>query len=447
MLTDTVSATIKKHALLDGVSKVICALSGGADSVCLLYVMKRLAAKYAIEVAAAHLNHMIRGAEALEDEKFVHELCKREGVQLFCRTLDIPAIALARGEGLEECGRNERYAFFESLCAEGEVVATAHNLCDAAETVLFRLTRGTSAAGLRAIAYKRGKIIRPLLDAARSEIEEYLADNTIEYCTDSTNASEKYARNRIRLSVMPVLESVSHNAARKIVRAASLISEDDAFLTDTAKKYEQNILCNEGIADCGALLFLPRPIARRIANDALKRWGVKNISADKVDELLNLCSSRSARRMDIDGKRFARKEQNKICVQGETMTYNGREILAEGASVTGFFWTLEAKCVDKRPEKGDNNIAVFDFELILAPLIVRAAHDADFMRLANMSGRKRVKDIYSDAKVPLSKRHALPVVLCGDDIIYAPPLRQSRLYAPGEATKKFLIIEYREAGK
>lgn len=214
MLLDKVRKTINDQSLIEFGDKVVCAVSGGADSVCLLHALLTLKKEYGIEVFAANVNHLIRGEEAARDSEFVKKICKASGVKLFYREYDIPALAKEMKLGEEECGRIMRYRFFDEVAnsLEGAKIATAHNLNDNAETVLFHLIRGSAAEGLSGIKYKRENIIRPLLDVSRQEIEKYLTQNSVEWCDDSSNFVPIYARNKLRINVFPQLNEICQNS-------------------------------------------------------------------------------------------------------------------------------------------------------------------------------------------------------------------------------------------
>lgn len=234
--------TLKAHDMLSPGDKVIVALSGGADSVALLSVLLSLKNELGIEVFAAHVNHNLRGEESLRDEAFVKKLCNDNKVGLFLRSVDVNALCAESGEGFETVGRRVRYDFFEELINEKDAfVATAHTLSDSLETALFNMTRGASFSGLSSIPYKRGRIIRPLLDVTRDEIETYIAENSLGFVDDSTNSdAEICSRNKIRHKVIPVLKDINEAAEENFVRLReSLIQADDFIKTEAQKLIEK----------------------------------------------------------------------------------------------------------------------------------------------------------------------------------------------------------------
>ncbi|MBO5403301.1 MAG: tRNA lysidine(34) synthetase TilS, partial [Clostridia bacterium] len=206
---------------------ILVALSGGADSVCLLSALLECEAA----VSAFHLNHGIRGEEADRDEEFCRSLCNRLGVPFSSERADIPAISAEKGIGIEEAARNVRYDKLnrEATRINADYIATAHNADDNVETVIFNLVRGCSPDGLCGIPKIRGNIIRPLLDSTREEIEEYLCKKGLSFVTDSTNSDIAYTRNKIRHSVLPVLRSINPAISASVARMCESIRDDKAY--------------------------------------------------------------------------------------------------------------------------------------------------------------------------------------------------------------------------
>ena len=200
--------TIDKHNMLIYGDSVLAALSGGADSVCLLISLCKLKEKYNLSVFAAHLNHKIRGEEADSDEMFAMNLCEKLGVPFFSKSEDVLKYAKDNSLTSEEAGRVLRYEFFDEICNKHSIskIATAHNLNDNTETVMMRFIRGSGINGLCGIPYVNGNIIRPLLDIKRAEIETFLDAENQDYVTDKTNKEPIYFRNKVRLNLIPEIE-------------------------------------------------------------------------------------------------------------------------------------------------------------------------------------------------------------------------------------------------
>ncbi len=219
--------------------RIVVALSGGADSVCLLNVLCVLSEKLKFKLSAIHVNHMIRGEEADRDAAFCISLCKQKKVKLLVYREDIPALAKKNGESLELCARNYRYETFEEHCAEHciDFIATAHNANDNAETVLYNVLRGTGIDGVCGIPQRRNNIIRPILYKTRDEILRYLECKGEQYVVDSTNFEIDYSRNYIRNVIIPAAQKINSNITGALNSLSALAHEDRSFFDGKLKQY------------------------------------------------------------------------------------------------------------------------------------------------------------------------------------------------------------------
>ncbi len=217
--------------------RVCVALSGGIDSVCLLHALKEQAAACEIALSALHVEHGIRGEESVRDMQFCRTLCEEWGIPLKIQQVAVPDLVREHGGNLEQAARAVRYGAFHSLLEddEADLVATAHHADDVAETVLFRLARGTGVSGMKAIM-EYGGIVRPLLARTRAEIEAYAAENHLPHVEDSTNGDENYTRNYIRKTVLPAFAGIHGNATKHLVEFAALAAEEDDFLQKMAEE-------------------------------------------------------------------------------------------------------------------------------------------------------------------------------------------------------------------
>ena len=230
MTADFVLHALKKYNMLEKGGTVVVGLSGGADSVCLTHALWSIKDELDLTLVAAHVNHGIRGGEAQRDEDFCKAFCEKYGIEFKVLKADIPALSQQQGLGEEECGRKVRYEFFSSLAGENGKIATAHNLNDNAETLLFNLTRGTALKGAGGIPPVRDNIIRPLILTPREEIERYCADNSLSFITDSTNLKNEYTRNKIRNIIIPQLKEINSDAVSALAGFCEYAREDSVFL-------------------------------------------------------------------------------------------------------------------------------------------------------------------------------------------------------------------------
>ncbi len=275
---------IAQHDLLQAGSKVVAGVSGGADSVALLHTLWSLAPSMGLTLYAAHLNHGIRGASADADEEFVRGLCEFYGVPLYRGHADVPSLARSHGQTLEQAGRDARYDFLEEARRyfHADVIAVAHHMDDQAETMLLHLTRGAGLAGLTGMKPRRGRVIRPLLSLRRSEIEAYLLQEGLAFCTDETNLLRDGMRNRIRLDVLPYLaEYVNPAIVPALCATAELLARDEAYLCENA---------------------LPPALLGRAVRMALAGAGAAaNIERVHVEQVTALLRGRTGARLRVPG--------------------------------------------------------------------------------------------------------------------------------------------------
>ena len=228
-MLEIVKHTIEAHQMLTPGEAVLVALSGGADSTALLRALLLLG----YPVRAFHLNHCLRGAEAERDEAFCRSLCARLQVPLTVSRADIRAESVQRGESIETAARHIRYERLFAAAGEGRI-ATAHTADDSVETVLFHLARGTGPEGLTGIPPVRGQLVRPLIETTRADVEDFLRQLGQDYVTDSTNADDRYTRNRIRHAVIPVLREINPALPDAVTRLSGLLRQDNAYLDGEA---------------------------------------------------------------------------------------------------------------------------------------------------------------------------------------------------------------------
>ncbi|MDE6539854.1 MAG: tRNA lysidine(34) synthetase TilS [Ruminococcus sp.] len=234
-MTDKIFSFIKKYNMINKGDTVICGLSGGADSVCLLVVLYRISRKIGFSVKALHVNHCLRGDESNRDENFCRKLCRELNIPFKAVSCNVTAFAEENGLSIEESARKLRYEIF-SENSVGAKIATAHNANDNLETVIFNLVRGSALKGLSGIPPVRDNIIRPLLVVSRAEIEEYLRNIGQNYVTDSTNLSDDYTRNKIRHQVLPVLCGINPSLIETSVNSIDAVRSENFMIEEQTEK-------------------------------------------------------------------------------------------------------------------------------------------------------------------------------------------------------------------
>ena len=317
MITEKVVEVIESNSLLEGVTRLTVAVSGGADSVALLSVLSALQPRYGFTLSAAHLNHSIRGEEADRDEEFVKNLCLQKKIPLFCEKADVPLFARQNKISIELAARQIRYDFFSRI--DTDVVATAHTASDNLETVLLNLTRGTALQGLCGIPAKRDGIIRPLLSSTRKEIEEYCRAQNLSFVSDSTNLSDAHTRNLLRHKVIPVLKQINPAAEEAAGRMCTSLKEDDAVLNGKAADLLQQNMTDGGLC-VSAIKTARKGIATRTLRLFLNDENAPSPEFSHIESVYKLCFSGG--QASLPGSRTAAVEGGKLTV---TPTENIRE--------------------------------------------------------------------------------------------------------------------------
>lgn len=257
--------------LRDGDS-VVCALSGGADSVSLLHAMWRLREELGIGISACHVNHGLRGEESDGDMRFCQRLCDSIGVHLHLLQTDVREYQ-QKHESIEETARRVRYDFFAEV-SEGKKLATAHNLNDSAETVLLNMMRGTGLKGLCGIPPVRGNIIRPLIYCSRREVEEYCTQNALDFVTDKTNLCDDYTRNKVRHRVLPAMLEINGSFLEVSARTQKSLREDSDFLEAMAEDALMSARVEGGYSSAD-IAALPKPVRSRVIRRILMDGGIE----------------------------------------------------------------------------------------------------------------------------------------------------------------------------
>ena len=293
------------RSLIPAGSRVLCAVSGGADSMCLLHL---LWSRGDLELSAAHYEHGLRGEESLRDARFVEDFCRERGIPFVMEQGDAGAYAREKGLGVEEAARELRYAFLEREAEKlhCDWIVTAHTADDNAETLLLNLCRGAGAAGLSGIPPRRGRILRPLLASTRAEIEAYLAENHVGHVEDSSNDSDAYRRNVLRHRVTPVLRELNPRFAEAAGRTAALLRRDEDCLSALAADFLQREYDGESLP-LSALRSLHPALSSRV----LRQLCPGSLGQEHVEAALRFCAGEGLAYLDLPGLRL-RREQGRL---------------------------------------------------------------------------------------------------------------------------------------
>nr|WP_294370363.1 tRNA lysidine(34) synthetase TilS [uncultured Ruminococcus sp.] len=434
-MLNRVTATVEKYGLLEKGDSVIVALSGGADSTALLSVLTSLKEKYNLSVYAAHINHNIRGEEAMRDENFCKILCKKFNTELFVKSVDVPTLAKQQKISEELCGRNVRYAFFEELSQKlGAKVATAHTASDNAETLIFNIARGTSVAGLAAIPPKRGNIIRPLIELLRGDIESYCKANNLEYVTDSTNLADDYTRNYIRHNIMPCLKRLNPS----FERTALGLSESARESADFIKKCSENALndckCDFGY-DCKKLLKLDKAVLKEMLFILLKNNDYSSYPERKT--ILLLCEIiKNGGSVELSKQCTAVSKQGILRFVCSENSADFKEIPLKNNMT--FSYDGKTYTVSKITEKSTNQNNLVAEKWLGENAVFRTRRAGDRFTYPDRMVTKPLRKIFNEQKIPSEMRDRLLLLAVSDTVLWCENLGVS-LQGKADDTENLLI--------
>ncbi len=278
-------ATIKKYDMIKGYSTILVAVSGGIDSMALLYVLNKYKDELKIKIKVAHLNHCLRDLEADKDEKLVCEFCKNLDIEFISEKIDIKKIANKNKLGIEECARNERYKLFDKIVGKSGYIATAHTLSESLETVLFNLARGCFKNGLQGIPAVRGNIIRPFIEISKEEIKDYVSKHNIPYREDESNKSLEYNRNKIRHKLVPVLKEINPSLEQVILRLKENLSVDEDYFCEVIDEIYENSKRENGF-DIEQIKNLHKALRVRFIQKALHGISLESVHLNLIDDII-----------------------------------------------------------------------------------------------------------------------------------------------------------------
>ena len=392
-MNNKVLKTVKKYNMLSKGDRVLIGVSGGADSIALLEFFVSVKEKYDLDICVAHIEHGIRGEDSVNDAKFVENYCKKLGVNFYLKTIDAPNLAKKAKMGVEEYSRMARYDFFNTI--ECDKIATAHNLTDNIETLLFRLARGTGLKGACSIPAVRGKIIRPFIEVSSGEIRKWCNDNNIPYRVDCTNSDSAYSRNLIRLEILPLFEKHNANYQDNIENFISDVNEDYAFIDDYVKSIYPKIVKNNEI-DLPKLNELDLSIKKRILIMFFDENGY-SLNRIHLQSVIDITLK--------SGKSQIKENVFAISAKGKIRLAKFNDLNKKDEFVTKILNIDEFK---------DKNIDFYcDCDKIVGNIIIRAKQAGDRIKPAGRNVSKTLKKLFNESAYPIEKRDK-KIVVCDD---------------------------------
>ena len=446
---------IEEHRLLLPGDEVTVGVSGGADSVCLLLLLDELKKDIDLIISAVYVEHGIRGEESLADGEYVRELCKKLDIPFKIKSVDVKGHSAKLHISTEEAARQLRY---EALFEDGaSIVAVAHNADDNAETIIYRMARGTGIKGMCGMRpsrrYEDGRIIRPLLCCERSEIEGYLKKRGIAYRTDSTNNTDDYARNRIRHQILPILKELNHGTVRHINALANEINE---LYLNEEKRADENLSesWGEDSLSRSALLELNENERR----GAIRRWliaetGGRDISRTHIDAAIRLIGAGTGKEISLPGGIKLCAEYDRLLLKRERRSHAMRALdevrLPFGAMSVGDTCELEVgKTVfsfklipyegGEIPLKG--YAKWFDYDKITNDLVIRTRQAGDFITIDREGHRSKFQDFCINEKMTREDRDTRLLLCEGSEVLMIAGGRRGENALVDEGTSRVLEV-------
>ena len=430
---------IRQNALFEPQHRILLAVSGGKDSVIMAHLFKQAGFSFGI----AHCNFGLRGGESQRDEHFVRTLAALADVSVYVRHFETKRYAAEHKVSTQMAARDLRYAWFEELRVQHgyDRIAVAHHQNDVIETVLLNLVRGTGIAGLHGILPKRGNLIRPLLFLSRQDINQLAEDNEIGFVEDSSNLSTTYARNKLRLDVMPVLKGINPKLEQTFEHNIRRFAETEIVLQQAVEKAKKDICINNANGVYLSLDGIERLEPKRLLlYEILKSY---SFTETVVDEVLAAGSKQTGtsfysvtHRLTID------RDSLLLTAVATEQDFVNQMVHPEDTRIELTNQIITLHYSDIISFENDPRKAYIDADRLSFPMVIRSWQDGDRFRPMGMRNYKKISDFFTDQKIPLPRKAQIPLLINGNgDIVWVAGLRQDDRYKVTGTTKKVAIFE------
>lgn len=453
-----VKNTIEEYRLINNNDKIIVAVSGGPDSMCLLDILRKMKDDIRIELIVAHINHCTRGEESDGDEEYVREYCKKYNIVFKSLRVDIEKVAKENGISTEMAGREERYAFFDKIFHENNAnkIALAHNANDLAETVLMRIIRGTGLEGLEGIKPIRdNKYIRPILYSMRSEIESYCEKERLNPRIDKTNEQNIYSRNKIRLDLIPYIKENFNgdiiNTINRLAMNARMDNEYFDYVTESAfLKY--CIQEKEGYNIDKSLFSEYDSIITRVIRMCLSKslGNTYNIERKHIYDIIELQKNISGKIINLPKDIVCINNYGNIIIGKRNKKKNSKNLLYnlemnKDIYIEEINADLILRKIKKNEYKNNNkkDIKYFDLDKIKGTIVLRYKKEGDKITPLGMKGSKKIKKVFNENKIPVDERETTPLICIGEEVAWIVGYGISDKFKIDANTKNILQIEFR----
>jgi len=442
--------------------KLTLAVSGGVDSMVMLHLLMSLKDELNLTLNVAHLNHNLRGEESQRDYDFVKAQCKRLGLKFYGKKLNVKDFKDLKGRSTQDWARLKRYDFLEEVRVDSgsKHILTAHNSDDRVETFFIKLIKGSSTKGLSGLRAKNGKVLRPMLNTSRNEIEDYSRKHKVKFVEDSTNKSKKYLRNQIRIDLIPFLEKEFNPKIKESVSSAvSLLEADDRFISSLADDLFKDSLIKRNLR--GKIRSIGFDLSKLRGKDKALLYRVfikaqvlvtkdSGVITKHCKAFVSACNSKKPNMEFSLSGGLIRKEYDKLFITNEK---SDKEIdFNKTLPVPGTLKVKEAgkefrvSLIKKKPihkRIKHSKVEFFDYDLMKDKIVVRNYNQGDSISPYGMSGTKKLKKVFMEEKIPLKDRKEVAVLemLANKKIIWAAGVRSSSHFKVSGKTKNILKIE------
>lgn len=437
-MLNKIKRCIADNDLLETNSTVIVGFSGGADSVALLYSLNNLG----YNVLALHIEHGIRGEEAINDADFAENFCKKYNLKFFVEHINVPEFAEKNGFSLETAARIERYRIFNEYSKKYSCpIAVAHNKNDQAETVLMHLLRGSGLNGLVGMKYKSGNIIRPLLDVSRNEIEIFNAKHNLDFVVDSTNLSNQYTRNKIRNTVIPVLNDVfGTNCIDNITQCSNILSQYNQYIDSVTEEYQkQYITCDKNsvrlkIGDVPHIIYI------ELIKKSLELLNGNIVDIEKVhlENVYSLIDKESGKEHHLPYGIKAKKVYDEIIFSDYDKSFCAEFPFKELKNYNWQDKTIKSNYTDKVIKQPF--CEYIDADKLPEGVFLRTRKSGDYIFPLNLKGKCTLKKYFIDKKIPSYLRNSLPLLAKDSEILAILGYTVSDKVKLTDKTRKILKI-------
>ncbi len=429
---------VKSQRLFDSSSRILLAVSGGADSMAMFDLFMRAGYPFAV----AHCNFRLRGAESDKEEAFVTRICDEHNIELFVQHFDTEEFADQEGISIEMAARKLRYDWFDELLLDGrfDYLATAHHQDDVIETFLINLSRGTGLKGLCGIRQKTGKIIRPMLFTNREGIREYLRKFDIPFCEDSSNQETIYYRNFIRHQILPLFDELNPAFRKNVLRTILNLNESSQLFEQKIEEISQQVVRVSGLGHHISIegLMNHQPI-RTVLFELIRPYGFQ---PEQVDQVLAVLESDPGRKFYSETHRLVKDRSELVITRKEIenpeLVYIEKDCLEIHLPVPMKFQQIERTQLFRFST--NPMIADLDLDKLEFPLILRKWKEGEYFQPLGMNGFKKLSDFFIDEKLSIPEKESTWILVSGDKVCWVVGRRIDDRFKIGPATKKVFRI-------